>query len=62
MSVFCIEFLLGSSDEVVISLILDQVDGAAAKAAAHDARTGHAALAGHIVEVVQLLAAHFIVP
>ena len=37
VAIFGAEFLLGCVDEVIIEIVLHQVDGAAAEAAAHDA-------------------------
>ena len=61
MAVFGVELLLGRGDEVVVKFVLHQVDRAAAEAAAHDARTRHAALLGDLRQEVQLLARHFVV-
>lgn len=50
----------GRLDEVVVFLFGHEVDGAAAEAAAHDARAGNATFAGHVVEVVEFFAAHLV--
>ena len=55
------EFLLCIGDEGVVELVLDEVDGAAAEAAAHDAGTCHAVCLGYVVEVVEFLTAYLIV-
>ena len=61
MAIFLVELLAGGGDELVVELIFHQVDGAAAKAATHDARTGNATLASDVVQVVELNTAHLVV-
>ena len=45
------EFLLRRGDEGIIKVFFHEVDGAAAKAAAHHAGTGYATFLGDVVEV-----------
>ena len=52
---------LGRGDEVVVKFVLHQVDRTAAEAAAHDARTRHAARLGNFGQEVQFLARHFVI-
>ncbi len=61
MAVALGEALDGGGHEGVAQLVLDEVDGAAAEAAAHDAGAGDAALAGYVVEEVEFFTAHFVV-
>ena len=56
MTEFLRELLRCLLDEVLIQLFLHQVDGAAAKTAAHYAGAGYVALAGQLVQEVQFLA------
>ena len=55
------EFLLCIGDEGVVELVLDEVDGAASEASAHDAGACHAVCLGYVVEVVEFLTAYLIV-
>ena len=48
-------------DELVAKVFLDEVDGAAAEAATHNTRAGHAAFASNVVEEVEFLAANLVV-
>ena len=61
VAVLAVELLLGLFHEVVLELVLHKVDGAAAEAATHDSRSGHAAALGHVVEEVEFFAAYLVV-
>ena len=61
VAILLVEAGLGSGDESRKKLVLHQVDGATTETAAHDTRTDDTAFLGHIVEEVELLAAHLIV-
>lgn len=61
LSIFFFELLYGCLAEVVVKLVGNEVDGAAAEATTHDARSGHAAFAGNIVEEVEFFAGYFII-
>ncbi len=60
MAEFGGEFFFCGCDECIVYIFLDEVNGAAAEAAAHHTRTRHAAFLGNVVEVIQLLAAHLV--
>ena len=61
MTILGREFLLCIGDEGVVELVLDEVDGAASEASAHDAGACHAVCLGYVVEVVEFLTAYLIV-
>lgn len=61
VAILGLELFFGGIDELVIQLILDEVYRAAAETATHDAGTGHATLAGDVVEVVEFDTADLIV-
>ena len=61
MTILSVELLLGSLDELLVEVVANQVDGAAAEAATHDTRTGNATLLGNVVQEVELLARHLVV-
>lgn len=61
VTVFLLESSLCRSDKIVEKILLYKIDGTAAKSATHDARTGHATLAGDIIEKVKLLTAHLVI-
>ena len=50
----------GLLDKAVVELVLHQINSAAAEAAAHNARTRHAALLGHVVQKIELGATHLV--
>ena len=60
-AILFLELSLCCLAEVLVKVILYKVDGAAAKAAAHDTATCNHALLGNIVEEVELFARHFVV-
>ena len=55
------ELLLRRCNELAVEVVANEVDGAAAEAAAHDARTGNTALFGNVVKEVELFAADLVV-
>ena len=60
MTILCFELLCHVSNELVIQIVLNEVDGTATKAATHDARTSHAIFLSNVVEEVKLFAAYLI--
>jgi len=61
MTILSVEFLLGSLNELLVQVVAYQIDGAATKAATHDARTCNTAFLSDIVQEVELLARYLIV-
>ena len=60
MSVLSLERLYGTFREGIVQFVYDEVDGTTAETAAHDTRTGDAALFGDVIEEIQFFAAHFV--
>ena len=61
VAISLVEAFFSFGDEVVVFVIGDEVDGAAAETAAHDTRTGDATFFSDVVEEVEFFAAHFVV-
>ena len=61
VAVFLVEAFFRLGDEMVVHLVFYEVDRAAAETAAHDARSGHAALLGYGCQEVELLAADLVI-
>ena len=60
LAIFLLEAFLDRFLEMIIKLVSDQVDGAAAKAATHNARTRNALFLGNIIQEVKLFTAYLI--
>ena len=61
MTVFLVEFGLGSLDETVSKILFHNVYGTSTEPTAHNARAGDTAHLGNINEEVKILAAHLVV-
>ena len=57
MTILCCELLCCVSNELVIQLILNEVDGTTTEATTHDAGTSYAILLSNVVEEVELFTA-----
>ncbi len=55
MTVFLVEFGLGSLDETVSKILFHKVYGTSTEPSAHNARAGDSALLGNIIEEVKFL-------
>ena len=60
VTILLIEAFLGILNELTIKVVTNKIDGAASETAAHDTRTGDAALFGDVIEKIQFFAAHFV--
>ena len=61
VTIFGCKLDLGVGNELVVDVGLDKVDCATAKSATHDAASCNAIFLGDVIQVVELLARHFVV-